>query len=76
MKAKHICIVADNYPTENDPTFPFVEQLAEAIVKNGIDVTVIAPQNVLKYICKCVRFAEPKKKRAPPFAFMYYGETS
>lgn len=50
MKAKHICIVADNYPTENDPTFPFVEQLAEAIVKNGIDVTVIAPQNVLKYI--------------------------
>lgn len=50
MKTKHICIVADNYPTENDPTFPFVEQLAEAIVKSGIDVTVIAPQNLLKYI--------------------------
>lgn len=50
MKTKHICIVADNYPTEKDPTFPFVAQLAEAIVKSGIDVTVIAPQNLLKYI--------------------------
>ncbi|MBR5132343.1 MAG: glycosyltransferase family 4 protein [Alistipes sp.] len=50
MNTKHICIVCDNYPTEKDPTFPFVAQLAEAIVKSGIDVTVIAPQNLLKYI--------------------------
>lgn len=49
---KHICIVADNYPTEKDPTFPFVAQLAEAIVKSGINVTVIAPQNLLKYLLR------------------------
>ena len=47
---KHLCIIADNYPTASDPTFPFVEQLAEAIVKYGVDVTVIAPQSIVKGI--------------------------
>lgn len=47
---RHILIIADNYPTEKDPTFSFVAQLAEAIVRSGINITVIAPQNMIKYI--------------------------
>lgn len=50
IQINHLCIVADNYPTASDPTFPFVEQLAEALVKYGIDVTVIAPQSIMNGI--------------------------
>ena len=66
---KHLCIVADNYPTASDPTFPFVAQLAEAIVKYGIDVTVIAPQSAVKCL-KDKKFRHPKRR------IVQYGENT
>ena len=64
---KHIVIVADNYPTEYDPVFPFVAQLAEAIAKNGVDVTVIAPQSIAKWV-KTLKSKHPFKRT------LYFGE--
>lgn len=49
---KNIVIIADNYPTKDDPVFPFVAQLAEHIVRAGINVTVIAPQSIIKHLLK------------------------
>lgn len=66
---KHLCIVADNYPTPTDPTFPFVAQLAEAIVKSGLDVTVIAPQSAMKCL-------EGNKFRHPKHRIVQYGENT
>lgn len=49
---KSICILADGYPTPTDPFFPFVEQIALAMVDEGINVTVIAPQSYTKHLLR------------------------
>lgn len=49
---KSICILSGGYPTPTDPFFPFVEQIAIAMVEEGIDVTVIAPQSYTKHIIR------------------------
>ena len=42
-------MAATGYPTPTDPAAPFVEQLVHAISLKGIDVTVIAPQSIVKH---------------------------
>lgn len=49
---KSICILADGYPTPTDPFFPFVEQIAIALVEEGINVIVIAPQSYTKHLLR------------------------
>lgn len=46
MKLKHICIVAENYPSKDNPAFPFVQQLAYSLSNEGVECTVIAPQSI------------------------------
>ena len=48
-KISHILVAATGYPTPTDPAAPFVEQLVHAISLKGIDVTVIAPQSIVKH---------------------------
>lgn len=48
-KISHILMAATGYPTPTDPAAPFVEQLVHAISLKGIDVTVIAPQSIVKH---------------------------
>lgn len=64
---KHICIIADNYPTDSDPVFSFVAQLAEAVVNYGVDVTVIAPQNFMRYVLG-------GRRRHPKNRVQHYGD--
>lgn len=64
---KHLCIVADNYPTPTDPTFPFVAQLAEAVTKTGVNVTIIAPQSITKWL-------KNKKNKHPKYRVEQYGD--
>lgn len=42
----YFCIVAENYPTNDDPSFPFVQQLARGLAKKEINVIVVAPQSI------------------------------
>ena len=44
-----ILIVAPGYPTDSDPFFAFVEQIAIAMSDKGIKVSVLAPQSITKY---------------------------
>ena len=52
MKLKHICIIAEDYPTETRPSFPFVQQLAYSLSNEGVKCSVIAPQSITAAIVR------------------------
>ena len=54
-----ICIVAEDYPSKGNPSFPFVQQLAYSLSNEGFDCSVIAPQSITKALFRC----EKLKKR-------------
>ena len=54
---RKICIIAENYPTKSEPSFPFVQQLASSLSNIDCECSVIAPQSVTK-----VLFKRTKKK--------------
>ena len=58
---KHICICSPQYPTKTDTQYSFVEQLVNAITKQGIQVSVIAPQSLIKHIVRGTEL-HPKKR--------------
>jgi len=41
-----LALLSPNYPSKGDPTYIFVQQLVFALVDQGIEVTVIAPQSL------------------------------
>ena len=47
---KHILIFSEQYPTKSDPVYAFVEQIAMALARLDICVTVIAPQSLTKHL--------------------------
>lgn len=49
---KHICFVAEGYPTKNEPVYTFVKQLISSIADMGIKCTVIVPQSISTSILK------------------------
>lgn len=50
LKTKRICIVAESYPTHDDPAFPFVQQLASSLSNLDCECKVIAPQSITKIL--------------------------
>lgn len=49
---KRICIVAEHYPTDEEPMFTFVQQLAYSLSKEGVECYVIAPQSITRNIIR------------------------
>lgn len=49
MKINSILVSATGYPTPTDAVAPFVEQIVNAFSLNGISVTVVAPQSIVKH---------------------------
>lgn len=45
---KSIAVICDDYPSNDRPTNIFVEQIVNAVVDLGINVTVIAPQSLTR----------------------------
>ena len=45
-----ICILSSGYPSEGTPIFVFVEQLVINLVRQGVDVVVIAPQSLTRVV--------------------------
>ena len=45
-----MCIVAEGYPTRDDPYFPFVQQLASSLSNIGCEISIIVPQSLTKVI--------------------------
>lgn len=48
----HILLSSDGYPTKEDPVFPFVAQLVNALSLMNIRVTVVAPQSLTKHFLR------------------------
>lgn len=46
----HICVVAEGYPTKDDPFLPFVRALFSEVAKQGVQCSVIAPQSITRAI--------------------------
>lgn len=44
----HICFIADDYAAKGRPVFVFVQQLVETMVDQGVEVSVIASQSLIK----------------------------
>jgi teichuronic acid biosynthesis glycosyltransferase TuaC len=55
---KHICFIAEGYPTADDPVYTFVRQLVSSIADMGIKCSVIVPQSISK------SFIRNKRERA------------
>lgn len=55
----NICLFSQEYPSENNPTFIFVQQLCIALANHGAKVSVIAPQSISKSIIR-KKIIEPK----------------
>lgn len=46
----HICVIAEGYPTKEDPFLPFVRALLVEMVKKGVHCSVIAPQSITRAV--------------------------
>lgn len=42
----HLLILSDDYPSKGRPSFVFVQQLVHALVKQGVEVSVVASQSL------------------------------
>lgn len=52
---KNLTIISDDYPSEGRMVFVFVQQLVEALVDKGVDVSVIAPQSIVRAVFRGVK---------------------
>lgn len=59
---KNLTIISDDYPSEGRIVFVFVQQLVEALVDKGIDVSVIAPQSIVRTIFRGVKLLPKQAK--------------
>ncbi len=55
-----ICIVAEDYPSKGNPSFPFVQQLAFSLSNEGFDCSVIAPQSLTKALFRHEKLKKSK----------------
>lgn len=42
----HLLILSDDYPSKGRPSFVFVQQLVHALLKQGVEISVVASQSV------------------------------
>lgn len=59
---KHILVAATGYPTPSDPAAPFIAQLAHGLSLQGVRVSVIAPQSIIKHLFRKTEL-HPKYKK-------------
>ena len=50
-----IALIADDYPSEGNQSFVFVEQLVNAVVDLGVNVSVIAPQSITRNVIRRIK---------------------
>ncbi len=59
---KRLAIISDDYPCEERMVFVFVQQLVEALVDEGVDVSVIAPQSIIRTLFRGVKL-QPRQSK-------------
>ncbi len=61
MQLDHICFISDDFPSENRMVFVFVQQLVEALVDDGYEISVVAPQSLMRSFLRGVQLL-PKEQ--------------
>ena len=46
----HICFITIDYPSPGYPVYTFVEQLCIELAKQGHEISVVAPQNIVSIL--------------------------
>lgn len=49
---KRICLIAEDYPTDTKPSYPFVQELAYSLSDEGWECYVIAPQSITRAVVR------------------------
>ena len=57
-RIKRLLVVTPGYPSKTNPYYPFVGQLCEEFVRQGMEVTVVCPQSILSEL---KRMRKPRK---------------
>lgn len=52
--ANRIAVISSDFPAPNHPSYIFVEQLVNALVDSGVQITVIAPQSITRHLLRGV----------------------
>ena len=60
MERLSITLLADDYPSKGRPVFVFVQQLVEELVNQGVDVSVVAPQSLVRSLIRRIAILPTK----------------
>lgn len=63
----HICVITIDYPSPGYPVYTFVEQLCVELAKQGHEISVVAPQNVISILTR-------KRKKVNLIRKQQYGD--
>ena len=63
----HICVITIDYPSPEYPVYTFVEQLCVELAKQGHEISVVAPQNVISIL-------KDERKKVPFIRRQHYGD--
>lgn len=58
---KKITVITPDYPYKSESVYPFVQNLCEAFVKQGYDVSVVVPQSITSALLHRIKL-RPKKR--------------
>ena len=67
----HILILSDDYPSAGRPSFVFVQQLVHALVRQGVEVSVVASQSLTHAVVHRQKLL-PKKYRVELDGGLHY----
>lgn len=57
-----LCILSNDYPSKGRPVYVFVEQLVNAMIDMGEDVSVVAPQSLIRCLFRGIPILPKKEK--------------
>ena len=62
-QSKRIAVIVDDFPSPGRPSFVFVEQLVIALVNQGMNISVIAPQSLTHALVRREKLLPRKTRR-------------
>ncbi len=57
-----VCVISNDYPSKGCPVYVFVEQLVNALIDSGEDISVVAPQSITKCLFQRIPIRPRKQK--------------
>ena len=65
-----LCIIAEHYPTSEQPLFTFVQQLAYSLSNENVECSIVAPQSITKSLIRKLPFQPVVSQDISPEKFV------